>query len=156
MSLAYDGTEGHNLAPASIDRAERRATDGTASAVQSLILADLDRHGPTTCHEAEARLGISHESYTGARTNLHRSAQVTRLAERRDNRHLYVLPGREGDAETVAFRPHRRRSTADSATRAAADRVAAWVGMTEGTGLLVTAPDYDDLRAIIDHTKGTP
>lgn len=157
--LIYNGTEGHNQAPASRERAERRAADGTASAVQALILGDLDRHGyfGSTCHEAEPRLGISHESYTGARTNLHARGVITRLAERRERRHVYVLPEFAEGRDTVPFRPNRTRQATDPATLAAAERVSAWIARVEGTGWLVTAPDdYDDLRQLINHAKGTP
>lgn len=148
MSLAYNGTEGHNAAPASRDRATRRATDGTASRVQALILRDLERYSPTTCHEAEARIGVSHESYTGARTNLHRTGQVVRLAERFENRHLYVLPGREGNAEVVPFRSNRRAAPVPAEVAAAAGRIETWAAMSEGSGMLVSAPDFDDLRTV--------
>lgn len=158
-ALEYDRTEGHNRAPASIERAERRATDGTASQVQVVILADLQSRGylGTTCHEAEARLGISHESYTGARTNLHRRGDVVRLAERRERRHVYVLPEFRSTREAVPFRPNRGTKSTDPTVLAAADRVSAWIGMVEDTGMLVTAPaDYDDLRLLIHHAKGSP
>ncbi|QHB37053.1 hypothetical protein QDA00_gp50 [Microbacterium phage Matzah] len=154
-ALEYDRTEGHNHAPASIERAERRAADGTASVTQTRILADLRDRGyiGSTCHEAEERLGISHESYSGARTNMHARGDIVRLAERRNRRHVYVLPEFRSTREEVPFKPSRPR--VDAQTYAAAARLAAWASMTEGTGLLVTAPDYDDIRALIAHTKGT-
>ncbi|QDH91642.1 hypothetical protein QDA01_gp47 [Microbacterium phage Cinna] len=154
-ALEYDRTEGHNHAPASRERAERRAADGSATITQTRILADLRERGyiGSTCHEAEARLGISHETYSGARTNMHARGDIVRLTERRDRRHVYVLPEFRSTREEVPFKPSRPR--VDAATLAAADRVAAWAGMTEGAGMLVTAPDYDDIRALIAHTKGT-
>lgn len=155
-ALEYDRTEGHNTAPASIERAERRAADGTARIIQTRIMADLRERGylGRTCHEAEAVLGVSHESYTGARTNMHARGDIVRLAERRDRRHVYVLPEFRSTRETVPFKP-RRRPPADAQTYAAAQRVEAWAAQTEGAGMLVTAPDYDDIRALIAHTKGT-
>lgn len=158
-ALEYDRTEGHNAAPASVERAERRAADGTASQVQVLILGDLQRRGflGSTCHEAEARLGISHESYTGARTNLHRRGDVMRLTERRDRRHVYVLPEFRSSREVSPFRPNHGHRSTDPSVLAAADRVSAWVARVEDTGMLVDAPgDYDDLRLLIHHAKGTP
>ncbi|QDH93114.1 hypothetical protein QDA02_gp51 [Microbacterium phage Margaery] len=155
-ALEYDRTEGHNHAPASIDRAIRRARDGSAQVTQTRIMADLREQGylGSTCHEAEARLGMSHESYSGARTNMHARGDIVRLTERRDRRHVYVLPEFRSTREAVPFRPNRRRP--DEATLSAAHRLERWAAQTEGTGMLVTAPDYDDIRALIAHTKGTP
>ncbi len=156
-ALTYDGTEGSNPAPASEERARRRAEDGSAAASQVAILADLGAHGMfgSTCHEAERRLGMSHETYTGARTNLHRRGDIVRLLERRERRHVYVMPEYVMSRDVVPFRPHPRRD-ATPEVAAAADEISAWVRMVEDTGLLVTAPDFDSIRLLIHHAKGTP
>lgn len=157
-ALGADGTEGHNAAPASIERAARRVSSGTVSAVQVAILGNLavQRDYGATCHEAEAFTGVSHESYTGARTNLHRRGDVARLAEQRDRRHVYVLPEHIHGRDTVPYKANRPREPErlPEPVARAVEAIEAWAIETEGLGLLVSPPNYSDLNTIITHLKG--
>lgn len=157
-ALTYGGTEGHNQSSGSIDRATDPDALSKAARSQRLILAHLAQVGErgTTCHEAEPVVMLTHETYTGSRANLHKAGRVVRLTEKRERRGVYVLPEHVAGRDIEPFKPNRsRRDAPPEEVVGAADRTLAWVTMSEPTGMIVTAPDYDDLRTIIDYAKGT-
>jgi hypothetical protein len=103
MSLEYAGTEGSAGSDASHERAEREASDGTASARQRLILEALDWADVDgmTWQEMAQKLGLHHGQATGSLSNLHKAGKIARLTEKRGRSSIYVLPEYIGDRATV-------------------------------------------------------
>lgn len=89
--FAYSGTQGHVDRPASIERAEREARDGTA-ADRSLQILALLRANPLglTWGEVADRLDLHHGQASGALSNLHKTGRVFMLREKRGRSHPYV------------------------------------------------------------------
>lgn len=89
--FAYAGTQGHVARPASQDRAEREAFDGTAADRSLSILALLQRNprGMTWGEIADA-LNLHHGQASGALSNLHKNGRVFMLREKRGKAHAYV------------------------------------------------------------------
>lgn len=103
MNLEYAGTEGSSGSDASHERAEAEAADGTASARQRLILAELEYAGASgmTWRELGTNLGLHHGQVTGSLSNLHKGQKIARLTVKRDRCSLYVLPQHVGKRATV-------------------------------------------------------
>jgi hypothetical protein len=92
--LPYGGTSGWSGSEASEDRAERDDADGTTSERQRAVLLLLARAGApglTWFELAEIR-GWHHGQASGALSVLHKVGRISRLAERRGDSHVYVLP----------------------------------------------------------------
>lgn len=89
--FAYAGTQGHVARPASQERAEREAHDGTA-AERSLSVLALLRANPRglTWGEIADRLNLHHGQASGALSNLHKTGRVFMLREKRGKAHAYV------------------------------------------------------------------
>lgn len=103
MNLGYAGTEGSSGSDASHDRAEREASDGTATERQALILAELTAAGAhgMTWRELAAATGRHHGQVTGSLSNLHKGQQIARLTAKRDRCSIYVLPEHVGGRATA-------------------------------------------------------
>lgn len=89
--FAYpDETTGHVPRPASIERAEREASDGTAADRALDILAILaDEPFGLTWAELADRLNLHHGQVSGALSNLHKTGRVFMLREKRGKSHPY-------------------------------------------------------------------
>ena len=90
--FAYpDGTTGHVDRPASRERAQREADDGTA-ADRALSILNLLTREPLglTWGEVADRLGLHHGQASGALSNLHKTGRVFMLREKRGRAHPYV------------------------------------------------------------------
>jgi hypothetical protein len=90
--FAYpDQTTGHVARPASTERAEREASDGTAADRSILILALLNVYPDgLTWGQVADRLGLHHGQASGALSNLHKTGRVFMLREKRGKSHPYV------------------------------------------------------------------
>lgn len=86
-----DGTQGHADRPASIERAESEADDGTA-ADRSLSILNLLVSEPfgLTWGEVADRLNLHHGQASGALSNLHKAGRVFMLRTKRGKAHPYV------------------------------------------------------------------
>ena len=90
--FAYpDETTGHVPRPASIERAEREASDGTAADRALDILAILaDEPFGLTWAELADRLSLHHGQVSGALSNLHKTRRVFMLREKVGRSHPYL------------------------------------------------------------------
>jgi hypothetical protein len=89
--FAYpDETTGHVPRPASVERAEREASDGTAADRAILILGTLHAYPDgLTWGELADRLNLHHGQVSGALSNLHKTGRVFMLREKRGKSHPY-------------------------------------------------------------------
>ena len=99
--LPYAGTSGWSGSDASRDRAKSEDGNGTTANRQSIVSAIVflsASHG-TTWKELADELGWHHGQASGVLSVLHKAGRITRLAERRNNCHVYVsamfVKGRE-------------------------------------------------------------
>jgi len=90
--FAYpDETTGHVPRPASVERAEREALDGTAADRALDILAILaDEPFGLTWSELADRLNLHHGQVSGALSNLHKTRRVFMLREKVGRSHPYL------------------------------------------------------------------
>ena len=89
--FAYaDQTTGSVDRPASRDRAQREANDGTA-ADRALQILNILTHEPRglTWGEVADRLGLHHGQASGALSNLHKTGRVFMLRTKRGKAHPY-------------------------------------------------------------------
>lgn len=168
MSGFTDDGTGHNASPGSRGRADKI----DQASVEQIVLADLARHGDTVCctrvdkHGVRVvggaeRTGLGHETYSGTRSRLHDpthrgnngTPRVAKLADQHAHQNYYCLPDQVNGRATLPFVPNggRRIVVTPPSVVDAASRLGAWVRQTENTGLLVMAPDYDDLRIVLAH-----
>lgn len=88
----YNGTGGYVERPASKQRAQREARDGTLSKRQqsiSVLLIDAGKDGMTWKQIAE-QLGLHHGQASGALSNMHKAGVIFMLRQQRDRCHPYV------------------------------------------------------------------
>lgn len=92
VATPYTGTGGYVDRPASRERAEREAADGTLSDRQTAILDTLHGCGVggATWREIGARLNLHHGQVSGALSNLHTAGRVTMLRRTANRCHVYV------------------------------------------------------------------
>ena len=92
LSTPYNGTGGYVERPASRERAEQEAADGTLSARQTAVLAALHECGVggATWREIGTRLGLHHGQVSGCLSNLHTAGKVTMLRRTANRCHIYV------------------------------------------------------------------
>lgn len=89
--FTYNGTTGFVNQPASRDRAQREATDGTARERINMILAHLaTTPDGMTWKQLGDLLGYHHGQISGALSNLHKTGAVFMLRNKRNNCHPYV------------------------------------------------------------------
>lgn len=116
--LPYNGTMGHSGSAASQERAEREATDGTASARQRMTRSALHVHGSygLTWRELGECYGWHHGQASAVLSVLHKTGQIARLKdERRDRCSVYVMPEFVEGRNTA---PHGGNRPADPAPQA--------------------------------------
>lgn len=114
----YNGTGGWSGTQTSKDRAERMVSTGELSRTQAIVVQQLGarRYEGCTVHEIEILREdgngyMHHGSVSGALSNLHQHKKISRLAEKRNNCHIYVLNHFAKGRELSAFTPHKRHKT---------------------------------------------
>ena len=114
----YNGTGGWSGTQTSKDRAERMVSTGELSRTQALVIQQLAarRYDGCTVHEIQILKQdgngyMHHGSVSGALSNLHQHGKISRLAEKRNNCHIYVLNHFAKDRQLSPFTPHKKHKT---------------------------------------------
>lgn len=114
----YNGTGGWSGTQTSKDRAERMVSRGELSRTQAIVVQQLGarRYDGCTVHEIQILKEngdgyMHHGSVSGALSNLHQHRKISRLAEKRNNCHIYVLNAFVNDRQLSPFTPHKRKNT---------------------------------------------
>lgn len=107
-SLPYGGTQGWSGTDTSQERAERDATDGTATERQRWVLGRLKLMGHTGITVAELReaSGWHHGVTSSILTVLHKDQKISRLVERRGRCKVYVLPDYVDYRDESPYKPN--------------------------------------------------
>lgn len=158
VAAPYAGTTGHSGSTASRDAAQAAIEGNSMAARQQRIMNSLRIAGPLGQTVADLRDGGAnhHGRTSSALTALHKTGQIARLAEKRDNCHIYVLPEHVGGR--VQVQPGSNRSS-DRPRLTAAEME--WLGEVKAaveprkaeTVLLKTATAHR-LLAMIEHLNG--
>ena len=142
MTDGFDAPAEHNRASMSAARAQWMDEHGITGENRRIVLNSIALAGDRGECEAEGEraTGMSHQSYSGARSWLHRKGHVHRLTEKREHGSVYVTRLYVNDRPTEPFKPNRGGSDARAALKR---HQAAWAALR------------DDLAAHLAH-EGEP
>ncbi len=114
----YNGTGGWSGTQTSKDRAERMVSTGDLSRTQASVIQQLAYRQMDGCtvHEisiptADGQGWMHHGSVSGALSNLHQHGKISRLADKRNNCHIYCLNTFVRGRELSPFTPHKKHKT---------------------------------------------
>lgn len=101
---------GHSGTDTSKERAEREASNGTATMRQKLLTIYLHNRAEKglTWSEVADFLEVHHGSASSLLTNMHKQGRIVRLSEKRNKSKVYVLPEYTNGRDTE---PYKKRVT---------------------------------------------
>ena len=124
----FDSPAEHNRASMSAARAKWMDEQGITGKNRRIVLNSIALSGDRgECErEGERATGMTHQSYSGARSWLHRHGHVHRLRdERREHGSVYVTRLYVNDRPTEPFKPNRGEAQEDNDAPVPADVTAA-------------------------------
>lgn len=117
-SLPYAGTSGHSGTDTSRQRAVEADTSGLTNERQAWVVRRLDlieKHAGITVKDLREKTDWHHGVASSVLTTLHIAGRITRLEEKRDRCHVYVLPEYVNGRPESPHTPNKRNRSDEEA-----------------------------------------